>query len=200
MAGYFLYHSIGTYPGKSEQMADELGRFSKMWSAEDDGQWPAALQARHRFVESWSRLIDAPASSLTTTENVTTALYSIIGSLPLERIKGQRFLIAADCFPSLHFLLNKLADRFGFILDTVAMRPGGTWVRDEDFLARWQDDVGIALLTFVTSTASHRCDVDTLTAHGRRMGTIVGADVTQGVGVQPFRWQKRRWISSFRHH
>ncbi len=186
MSGYFLYHSIGTYHGKSEQMAEELGRFSSMWSAEDDGQWPAALQARHRFIESWSQLIDAPANSLTTTENVTTALYSIMGSLPLERIRGQRFLIAADCFPSLHFLLNKLADRFGFTLDTVSMRPGETWVRDEDFIDRWQDDVGIALLTFVTSTASHRCDIDVLTAHGRRMGTIIGADITQGIGVQPF--------------
>jgi len=186
MAGYFLYHSIGTFHGKSEAMAAALSAFSEVWSAEDDGQWPAAMAARQRFVDTWRMLIDAPEGSLTTAENVTTALYSFIGGLPKAHLEGRRFLVAGDCFPSLHFLLAKLAERFGFVLDTVPLRPGETWVRDEDVIARWQDDVGVALLTFVTSTASHRCDVARLAEHGRRMGTLVGVDITQGVGVAPF--------------
>lgn len=186
MSGYFLYHSIGTYPSKAERMASALSEFSAIWSAEDDGQWPAALATRQRFVDAWSRLIDAPSNSLTTAENVTAALYSLIGGLPRERIAGRRLLVAADCFPSLHFLLAGLAQRFGFTLDTVPLRPGESWVRDEDFLAHWQDDVGLALLTFVTSTASHRCDIGLLAAHGRKMGSLVGVDITQGIGVAPF--------------
>jgi selenocysteine lyase/cysteine desulfurase len=83
-------------------------------------------------------------------------------------------------------MLAKIAPRFGFTLDTVPMRPGEKWVREEDMIAGWQDDVGVALLTFVTSTASHRSDMTGLIAHGHRMGTIVGADITQGVGVAPF--------------
>ncbi|NGN44723.1 aminotransferase class V-fold PLP-dependent enzyme [Mesorhizobium sp. CGMCC 1.15528] len=186
MSGYFLYHSIGTFPGKAKRMASALSEFSAIWSAEDDGQWPAALAARQRFIDAWSRLIDAPKNSLTAAENVTAALYSLIGGLPRERLAGKRLLVAGDCFPSLHFLLAGLADRFGYTLDTVPLRPGESWVRDEDFLAHWQDDVGLALLTFVTSTASHRCDVARLAAHGRKMGSLVGVDITQGVGVAPF--------------
>jgi kynureninase len=186
MSGYFLYHSIGTFPGKAERMASALSEFSAIWSAEDDGQWPVALAARQRFIDAWSRLIDAPKNSLTVAENVTAALYSLIGGLPLERLAGKRLLVAGDCFPSLHFLLAGLTDRFGYTLDTVPLRPGESWVRDEDFLAHWQDDVGLALLTFVTSTASHRCDVARLAAHGRKMGSLVGVDITQGVGVAPF--------------
>lgn len=186
MSGYFLYHSIGTFPGKAERMAAALSDFSATWSAEDDGQWPAALAARQRFIDGWRRLIEAPAGTLTTAENVTAALYSLIGGLPRARLAGKRLLVAGDCFPSLHFLLAGLADRFGFILDTVPLRPGESWVRDEDFLARWQDDVGLALLTFVTSTASHRCNVARLAAHGKKMGSLVGVDVTQGIGVAPF--------------
>ncbi|TIX57067.1 MAG: aminotransferase class V-fold PLP-dependent enzyme, partial [Mesorhizobium sp.] len=147
---------------------------------------PAALAARQRFVDAWGRLIDAPQGTLTTAENVTSALYSLIGGLPSERLAGKRLLVAADCFPSLHFLLAGLFERFNFVLDTVPLRPGESWVRDEDFIARWQDDVGLALLTFVTSTASHRCDVARLAEHGREMGSIVGVDITQGVGVAPF--------------
>ncbi|MCV3205934.1 aminotransferase class V-fold PLP-dependent enzyme [Mesorhizobium sp. YC-39] len=186
MSGYFLYHSIGTFPGKAERMAAALAEFSGIWSAEDDSQWPAALGARQRFIDAWSRLIEAPKGTLTTTENVTSALYSLIGALPSKRLAGKRLLIAADCFPSLHFLLAGLAERFDFTLDTVPLRPGESWVRDEDFVARWQEDVGLALLTFVTSTASHRCDIARLAAHGRAMGSIVGVDITQGVGVIPF--------------
>lgn len=186
MAGYFLYHSIGTYPGKAEAMAAALAEFSSLWSAEDDGQWPAAMAIRQRFIDTWGRLIDVPAGSLTTSENVTTALYSLIGALPEAHLKGRRFLVAGDCFPSLHFLLANLAERFGFVLDTVPLRPGESWVRDEDVVANWHEDVGVALLTFVTSTASHRCDVARLAEHGRRMGSVVGVDITQGIGVTPF--------------
>ncbi|MBL0372517.1 aminotransferase class V-fold PLP-dependent enzyme [Rhizobium sp. KVB221] len=186
MSGYFLYHSIGTFPGKAEKMGDALARFSAVWSAEDDGQWSAALGQRQAFIDAWRGVIDVPAGSLTTAENVTTALYSLIGALPEDRLRGKRLLVAADCFPSLHFLLAGIADRFGFTLDTVPLRPGEAWVRDEDFMAHWQEDVGLALLTFVSSTTSHRIDAQRLAAHGKAMGSLVGVDITQGVGVVPF--------------
>jgi selenocysteine lyase/cysteine desulfurase len=186
MSGYFLYHSIGTFPGKEAALRDELARFASFWSREDDAQWPTALALRQDFVDRWRALIDAPVGTLTTAENVTAGLYSVIGALPARHLRGRRVLVAEDCFPSLHFLLAGLADRFGFTLDTVKLRPGETWVRDEDFLQRWQSDVGVALLTWVTSTASHRCDAAALIAHGHSMGSIVGLDVTQGVGLLPF--------------
>jgi selenocysteine lyase/cysteine desulfurase len=187
MSGYFLYHSIGTFPGKSRAMSEALANFSVVWSAEDDGQWPAALAARQTFIEHWERCISAPRGTLTTAENVTSALYSLIGSLPPSYLKGRRILVAADCFPSLHFLLTKLASRFDFKLDTVPLRPGEAYVRDEDFIERWDESVGVALLTWVTSTTSHQCDAAALAQHGRQMGSLVGVDITQGVGIAPFK-------------
>jgi kynureninase len=187
MSGYFLYHSIGTFPGKNRAMSEALAHFSEVWSAEDDGQWPAALAARQTFIEYWERCIGATPGTLTAAENVTAALFSLIGSLPPSYLKGRRILVAADCFPSLHFLLAKLAKRFDFQLDTVPIRPGEAYVRDGDFMARWNESVGLALLTWVTSTTSHRCDVAALAQHGRRMGSLVGVDITQGVGIAPFK-------------
>lgn len=186
MSGYFLYHSIGTFPGKADALRSALGRFADEWSAENDAQWPTMLSLRARFIDAWTRLIEAPAGSLTTTESVTAGLYALIGALPRERLAGKRVLVAADCFPSLHFLLSGLAPRFGFTLSTVPLRAGERWVREEDMIAHWGEDVGLALLTFVTSTASFRCDMARLAAHGRAMGTITVADVTQGVGIRPF--------------
>ncbi|HEY7578983.1 MAG TPA: aminotransferase class V-fold PLP-dependent enzyme [Acetobacteraceae bacterium] len=186
MSGYFLYHSIGTFPGKEAALRDELARFAAFWSRADDAQWPTALALRQDFIDRWRALIDASPGTLTTAENVTAGVYSVIGALPPRQLRGRRVLIAEDCFPSLHFLLAGLAHRFGFVLDTVKLRPGESYVHDEDFIAHWQDDVGVALLTWVTSTTSHRCDVAALIAHGHRMGSSVGVDITQGVGVVPF--------------
>ncbi len=164
-SGYFLYHSIGMFPGKDARIAEALARVATLWGTPDDAQWPQSLAIRQQFIARWSELIGAPPGTLTTAENVTQALYSIIGGLPDRYLKGRKLLIAADCFPSLHFLLSGMAERRGFVMDTVPMRPGEHWVRDEDFIAHWSADVGAALLTWVTSTASHRCD---LRALGRR--------------------------------
>lgn len=182
---YFLYHSIGQYPGKAEQMAEALSAFAHVWGAPDDAQWPRMLGARAEFLALWEALIGAEAGTLTASENVTTALYSVMGSLG-DRLRGKRVLVAGDCFPSCHFLLAGLAPRLGFTLHTVPLRDGAHWVADEDMLEAWGPDVVLALLTFVTSTASHRPDLARLLAQGRDMGTIVGLDVTQGVGLLPF--------------
>ncbi len=183
---YFLYHSIGLYPGKGTEMAAALSEFADGWAATDGGQWPRALAARETFLTLWRALIGAAEGSLTSAENVTQALYSLIGSLPARHLAGRRVLVAADCFPSLHFLLAGLARRLGFSLNTVPLRAGETWVRDEDMIAAWDERVGVALLTFVTSTASHRPDLGALTAHGRAMGSLVGVDLTQGAGLLPY--------------
>ena len=79
-----------------------------------------------------------------------------------------------------------MARRRGFVLHTVPMRAGEAWVRDDDFMAAWGPDVGVALLTWVTSTASHRCNLRALVDHGHKRGSLVGVDITQGVGIVPF--------------
>lgn len=183
---YFLYHSIGLYPGKAAEMGAALAGFADDWGAVNDAQWPNVLAERATFLELWRGLIDAPEGTLTSADNVTAALFSILGGLPPERLRGKRVLIAADCFPSLHFLLSGMQERLGYTLKTVPVRQGAFWVHDEDMIAAWDESVGLAILTFVTSTSSHRCDLRALIEHGHKMGSLVGVDLTQGIGIIPF--------------
>lgn len=185
-AGYFLYHSIGMFRQKQQLIAGALSEYANLWSTPNDAQWPQALGIRQRYIDRWRALINADAGSLTAADNVTTALYSVIGSLPAPMLEGRRVLVAADCFPSLHYLLAGMAQRRGFILETVPLRPGDAWVRDEDFLSRWTGDVAVALLTQCTSTASYRCDIGSMVAHARSVGSLVGVDITQAAGLLPF--------------
>jgi len=183
---YLLYHSIGHYPEKQADLMREMTDFAQTWAGFDDGQWAKVLPLRQRFIDLWSDLIRAPRGSLTTAENVTAALMSLIGSLPQTMLKGKKVLVAEDGFPSLHFLLSGLADRYGFTLQTVPLRQGAHWVEEDDLIAEWDQDVALALLTWISSTTSHRNDLDRLVAHGRQMGSLIGVDITQGAGLLPY--------------
>ena len=185
-SGYFLYHSIGQYPGKAADLAVAMAGFAGFWGAADDAQWGHALGARARFIDRWRAIIGAPEGTVTTCENVTQGLHMLVSSLPPDRLRGRRVLVAGDCFPSNHFLLTGLADRLGFTLHTVPLRQGATWVEDEDMIAAWGSDVGLALITWVSSTSSHRADLGPLVARGRAMGSLVGVDITQAAGLLPF--------------
>lgn len=183
---YFLYHSIGMYPGKDRDLAGALAEFAFVWGKPDDGQWAYALGARARFIDRWRAILNAPEASLTTTENVTSSFHTLLASLPQGHLKGRKVLVGADCFPSNHFLLNGMAEKYGFTLHTVPMRQGAAHVEDEDFLDAWSPEVGLALLTWVSSTSSHRIDLKRMVAHGRRMGSLIGTDITQGAGLIPY--------------
>lgn len=185
-SAYFLYHSIGQYPGKAEDLSRAMAEFAAVWGAPDDGQWGYALGKRAAFLDRWRAILNAPENSVTTCESVTQGFHALLTALPERHLKGKRVLVAADAFPSNHFLLQGLAPRLGFSLDTVPLRQGAAWVEPEDFCDRWGPDVGVALLTWVSSTSSHRLDLAPLVAHGRAMGSLVGVDVTQAAGLLPY--------------
>jgi kynureninase len=184
--GYFLYHSIGMYPGKERDLSQAMADFAQVWGRPDDTQWGWVLPRRQGFIDRWQAILKAPEGSVTTCDSVTQGLHALIEALPDDRLRGKSVLVAADCFPSNHFLLSGLADRLGFRLKTVPLRQGAAWVEDEDMIEHWTPDVGLALLTWISSTSSHRVDLQRLVAHGRQIGSLIGADLTQGAGLFPF--------------
>ena len=183
---YFLYHSIGMYPGKAQGIAGAMAEFAVTWGAPDDAQWGQVLGRRARFIDLWRGILNAAPGSVTTFENVTAAFHAVLTALPAGHLTGRVVLVGADCFPSNHFLLQGMAAAHGVTLRTVALRQGAAYVEDDDFMAAWGPDVGLALLTWVSSTTSHRIDVRRMVAHGRRMGSLIGVDITQAAGLLPF--------------
>ncbi len=180
---YFLYHSIGQYPGKARDIAGAMAEFAVIWGAADDGQWAHVLGRRQRFIDRWRGILNAAPGTVTTFENVTAAFHAVLTSLPAGHLRGQVVLVGADCFPSNHFLLQGMAEAHGFTLKTVPLRQGAAYVEDEDFLDAWTPDVGLALLTWVSSTTSHRIALRRMVARGRQMGSLIGVDITQGGGA-----------------
>jgi len=185
-SGWLLYHSVGRFPGQEEAMHVALDAFASAWCRADSGRWDAGLAARRNVLDQWATLVRAPAHTVFAAENVTEAFARFVGALGRDRLAGKRVLIASDCFPSLHYLLSGLAPVLGFALDTVALDEDANHVSDDAYLARWQDDVALAVITWVTSTSSRRANLSRLIAHGRTQGSLIAVDVTQGVGLLEF--------------
>lgn len=183
--GWLMYHSVGVYPGHREAMRDALASFADTWCAADDTRWDAALAARARLLGDWASLIGASDADVFGAQNVTDAFARYLDGLADATLKNRTVLVAADCFPSLHFLLSGLAQRRGFELRTVRVREGETYVRDEDFIEAWTDDVALALVTWVSSLTSKRVNLTAICEHARRRGSLVALDVTQGIGILP---------------
>lgn len=182
-SGWLLYHSVGMFPGQEEAVRAALDAFATSWCKPDLARWDYGLMARATVLKQFATLINAPTEAVFAAENVTEAFAKFVGGLGRKRLAGKRVLIAGDCFPSLHFLLSGMASLLGFTLDTVPLDAGATYVTDDAFIARWQDDVALAIVTLVTSTASKRADVARLVAHGRQQGSLVALDITQGAGI-----------------
>ncbi|MCP1116883.1 aminotransferase class V-fold PLP-dependent enzyme [Robbsia andropogonis] len=194
-SGWCLYHSAGRFPGQQQAIDRALKAFTQAWCAPQEEGWQFALEARSQLLRNWATLINAPVDSLFPAPNVTEALARCIDTLADNThgpslLRNRVVLIAADCFPSLHFLLRGLSDRHGFTLRTVAATqsaPGGpTYVSDDDYLAAWDDDVALAVVTWVSSLTSKRVDLARLCAHAQKRGTVVAVDITQGAGILPF--------------
>ncbi|NJM83735.1 MAG: aminotransferase class V-fold PLP-dependent enzyme [Tabrizicola sp.] len=183
---YFLYHSIGMYPGKARDIAAAMAEFAMVWGSADDAQWGSILPLRQRFLDRWRAILNAAPGTVTSCESVTQGFHSLLRSLPSGHLRGRSVLVAADCFPSNHFLLQGMAEARGFTLKTVPLRQGAAHVEEEDFLDAWTPEVGLALLTWVSSTTSHRIDLRRMVGHGRRMGSLIGVDITQAAGLLPF--------------
>lgn len=185
-SGWLMYHSVGVYPGHRQAMTEALAAFAASWCAPDDTRWDAALAARAHLLSDWAALIGANDANVFGAQNVTDAFARYLDGLADKTLRDRTVLVAADCFPSLHFLLSGLAARRGFTLRTVAVRAGEDYVRDEDFIEAWTGDVALALVTWVSSLTSKRVNLAAMCEAARRRGSLVALDVTQGIGILPF--------------
>ncbi|VVE16493.1 aminotransferase V [Pandoraea cepalis] len=187
--GWLLYHSVGAWPGRQTQIAAALSEFAREWCAPDDRHWASALASKQALLADLTTLIGAPPHQVSqwyTAQNVTDALHRFLDALGPARLAGRTILVAADAFPSLHFLLSGLASRYGYALRTVPLRPNAHYLHDDDFVDAWSDDVALAVVTWVSSLTSKRVDLPRLVAHAHSRHSLLALDVTQGLGIVPF--------------
>lgn len=181
-AGYMMNHSAGIFPGQREAIAAAMNDFAQDWTAPD--KWQRCLSVRQDFVAAWATLLDTNPANLCTVESVTGGMALLISAIPQKYLTGRSILIAEDAFPSLHFLLSGLADRYGFTL-RIVRKDGAGYVSDDAMIAAWDHSIGFAVVSWISSTSGYRHDLDRLMAHAVTTESLVCADLTQGAGLIP---------------
>ncbi|MGA7815318.1 aminotransferase class V-fold PLP-dependent enzyme [Caballeronia sp.] len=184
--GWLMYHSVGLFPDHETVVGAALADYNRQWCRRESPRWDYGLQARDKMLGLWSRLVGCEPANAFASENVTEAFGRFVSALGPARLRGKKVLIAADCFPSLHFLLSGLAERIGFHLVTVPLAADASYVTDDAFIEHWDNQVALAIITWVTSTASKRADLDRLAEHGRARQSLIAVDITQAAGVLDF--------------
>jgi selenocysteine lyase/cysteine desulfurase len=187
--GYLLNHSAGLPPLDAREALSR--RLFDPWSARDDRVWNAWLEGIDDFRRQLARVIRHEAASICPQPNVSAALSSILGALPVREGR-RRLLLAERAFPSLGFVFT-MAERSGF---EVEMIP-----RTENTLdpavweARLDERVHCALFTHVHSNTSECHDIAPLCALARRCGAVSIVDVAQSIGIR--RVDANAWGADF---
>lgn len=181
-AGYLLNHSAGIFPGQQQAIAASLADFAADWTAPEN--WQLCLKVRQEFLGAWAQLLDVEAFNLCTVESVTGGMAVLLSAIAPTHLSGRSVLIAEDAFPSLHFLLAGMAQRYGYRLKVVR-RNAAPFVSDAAMMTAWDSDVGVAIVSWVNSTSGYRHDLKRLAAHAQATGALVCADITQGAGLIP---------------
>src|SRR5471032_2798445 len=175
--GWLMYHSVGLFPDHETVVGAALADYNRQWCRRESPRWDYGLQARDKMLGLWSQLIHGDPANAFASENVTEAFGRFVSAIGPSRLRGRKVLVAADCFPSLHFLLSGLAARIGFDLVTVPLRAGASYVEDDDYVAHWDAEIALAIITWVTSTTSKRADLTRLATHGRAQGSLIAVDI-----------------------
>ena len=175
------------FPGKAELVAAAVANFATLWGTPDDAQWPQSLEIRNRFLQRWRHLIGAPAGTMTTAENVTTALHSLIGALPGPASRRPQTAHRRGLFPEPAFPAGRAwrsaADSSSARCRCGPARPGCATRISSRIGARtsaWRCSPGSRPPPRIAAICARWLE------HGRAMGSLVGADITQGVGIVPF--------------
>jgi selenocysteine lyase/cysteine desulfurase len=156
-----------------------LARKTRPWELTADKFFTGADE----FRATAARLLDAPADCVAIVSSASYGIATAALNLPVR--KGQRILVLEEQFPSNYYPWLRLAEEQGATLKTVA------WPADDDWTAAvlnsLTEDVGIAALPNVHWTSGGLLDLVSIGKACREVGATLALDLTQSLGVLPFR-------------
>jgi selenocysteine lyase/cysteine desulfurase len=156
-----------------------LARKTRPWELTADKFFTGADE----FRATAARLLDAPADCVAIVSSASYGIATAALNLPVRN--GQRILVLEEQFPSNYYPWLRLAEEQGATLKTVA------WPADDDWTAAvlnsLTEDVAIAALPNVHWTSGGLLDLVRIGKACRQIGAALALDLTQSLGVLPFR-------------
>lgn len=178
---YLLTHSVGCLPQaaaarlQSHYLAPWQARGGEAW-----GDWLAEIEG---FRAALAALFGGAPAQWCPQSNLTSGLVKLLGALPPPASQRRTWLVAADAFPSLGFVLRQ-ARRLGYEL---RLLPRACDVADP---RSWEAAIDAStcgvLVTHVHSNTGVVSPVAAIARHCRAQGALCVVDVAQSAGIIPW--------------
>ena len=175
---YLVSHSLGAMP---EAARDALEEFADAWAtrgvrAWGDTWWMMSLD----IGDVIAPILGAPRGSVVMLPNVTTAEAVVLSSFEYVRPRN-RILIVEGEFPSVRYVYDRLARRFGAEVVTVAQ---------DALLESIDERTQLVPVSHVFFESSRMLDVQAVSRRCRDVGATLVLDVFQSAGIVPVKLQE----------
>ncbi len=156
-----------------------LGRKAHPWELSPE----QFFSGSEEFRAVAAQIMGATADCIAIVPSASYGIETAARNLPVH--KGQMILVLAEQFPANYYPWKRVADEKGAALKMVP------WPADNDWtaavLGALTPDVAIAALPHVQWTSGGRLDLVRIGAACRQIGAGLALDLTQSLGVLPFR-------------
>ena len=175
---YLVSHSLGAMP---EATRDALEEYADTWAtrgvrAWGDRWWMMSIEIGDLIAP----ILGAPRGSVVMLPNVTTAEAVVMSSFEYERPRNRIILVEGE-FPSVRYVYDRLARRFGAEVVTVAY---------DTLLETIDERTQIVPISHVFFESSFMIDVQSVARRCREVGATLVLDVFQSAGIVPVKLQE----------
>ncbi len=176
---YLINNSLGAMPAS---VNESLREYTELWATEGVVAWDTWLPAVADTAAILEDIIDAPAGSMTMSQNVTNALQAILSCLEYEAPRNQIVYCAGE-FPTVEYLLDgerRIGAEIVRVGDDPLIFPG------EELLEAITPRTLIVVLSHVLFRTSELVDVKPFVEKAHAVGALVVLDAYQSMGSIPF--------------
>ena len=179
---YLVSHSLGAMP---EEAREALNEYADLWArrgvrAWADRWWMMSIEVGDVIAP----LIGAPRGSVVMLPNVTTAEAVVLSSFDYTPPRNRVVFVEGD-FPSVRYIYDRLARRFGAEIVTVPHDASGLGVDMDRLLEAIDERTRIVPVAHVLFESSHIIDIEAVARRCREVGATLVADVFQSAGIMP---------------
>jgi kynureninase len=178
---YLVSNSLGAMP---RGVADRLAEYVDQWAelgvrAWARGWWEMPVEVGNEIAP----LIGAGAGEVAMVPNVTIAQTAVLSAMDFAPPRDTIVMTSLD-FPSVRYLYDQLAPRFGARVHVVSSDDGLT-IDTARILDAIDERTRLVAISYVFFRSAYIVDVDAICRRAHEVGALVSLDAFHAVGVVP---------------
>jgi kynureninase len=178
---YLLSHSLGAMP---RSVTARLAEYAHLWAAEGAGAWERDWwDLPIRTGNGIAPLLGARDGELAMVPNVSLAQATVMSAVPVTA-KRNRIVMTALDFPSVRYVYDELAPRFGAEVVVVPSDDGFT-VDEQRIIETIDERTALVAISHVLFRSAYIVDVAPICRRAREVGALTSLDSFHAVGTIP---------------